>query len=67
MLKGFIDLTFQSGGRWYVLDWKSNYLGERPEDYLGESLARAMVEHRYDLQSRALHPRAASPAQGAPR
>ncbi|MDA5563099.1 UvrD-helicase domain-containing protein [Cobetia sp. MMG027] len=50
MLKGFIDLTFQSGGRWYVLDWKSNYLGERPEDYLGESLARAMVEHRYDLQ-----------------
>ena len=27
MLKGFIDLIFEDSGRYYVLDWKSNYLG----------------------------------------
>lgn len=26
MLKGFIDLVFEYQGRYYVLDWKSNYL-----------------------------------------
>ena len=50
MLKGYIDLVFESGGRWYVLDWKSNHLGDTPADYQGERLAAAMVDHRYDLQ-----------------
>ena len=50
MLKGYIDLTFEAGGRWYVLDWKSNHLGNDPADYQGERLAAAMVDHRYDLQ-----------------
>ncbi|WP_342594842.1 exodeoxyribonuclease V subunit beta [Salinicola lusitanus] len=50
MLKGYIDLVFESGGRWYVLDWKSNHLGDTPDDYQGERLAAAMVDHRYDLQ-----------------
>jgi len=59
MLKGFIDLVFEHEGRFYVVDYKSNYLGERPEDYQGEALAQAMLAHRYDLQyqiySLALH------------
>ena len=51
MLKGFIDLVFEAeDGRWYVLDWKSNHLGDAPADYRPEALAEAMVEHRYDLQ-----------------
>ncbi|OLO07312.1 exodeoxyribonuclease V subunit beta [Salinicola sp. MH3R3-1] len=50
MLKGYIDLVFQVHGRWYVLDWKSNHLGDDPEDYQGARLAAAMVDHRYDLQ-----------------
>ncbi|WP_157956790.1 exodeoxyribonuclease V subunit beta [Salinicola halimionae] len=50
MLKGYIDLVFQAHGRWYVLDWKSNHLGDDPEDYQGARLAAAMVDHRYDLQ-----------------
>ncbi|WP_110642715.1 exodeoxyribonuclease V subunit beta [Salinicola sp. CPA57] len=50
MLKGYIDLVFEANGRWYVLDWKSNHLGDDPADYQGERLAAAMVEHRYDLQ-----------------
>ncbi|MBY4678197.1 exodeoxyribonuclease V subunit beta [Marinobacterium arenosum] len=59
MLKGFIDLVFRVDGRYYIADYKSNHLGDRPEDYSGESLAQAMIEHRYDLQyqlySLALH------------
>ncbi|WP_353981639.1 exodeoxyribonuclease V subunit beta [Salinicola endophyticus] len=50
MLKGYIDLVFEAHGRWYVLDWKSNHLGDDPADYMGERLAAAMVAHRYDLQ-----------------
>ncbi|PWI35392.1 exodeoxyribonuclease V subunit beta [Vibrio albus] len=50
MLKGFIDLVFEHEGKYYVLDWKSNYLGETTADYDGEALKEAMLEHRYDLQ-----------------
>ncbi|MCV5341955.1 hypothetical protein OFC87_34040, partial [Escherichia coli] len=28
MLKGFIDLVFEHQGKYYVLDWKSNHLGD---------------------------------------
>ncbi|NNN44398.1 MULTISPECIES: exodeoxyribonuclease V subunit beta [unclassified Vibrio] len=50
MLKGFIDLVFEYKGKYYLLDWKSNHLGDERQAYQGESLERAMVEHRYDLQ-----------------
>ncbi|MDF1762113.1 MAG: 3'-5' exonuclease, partial [Oleibacter sp.] len=50
-LKGFIDLIFEWQGRYYVLDYKSNYLGERAEDYYPDALRQSMVEHKYDLQS----------------
>jgi exodeoxyribonuclease V beta subunit len=50
MLKGFIDLIFEYQGRFYILDWKSNHLGDKPSDYHPQQLKRAMVEHRYDLQ-----------------
>ena len=50
MLKGFIDLVFCHHGRYYVLDYKSNYLGENEQAYGSKALAEAMLEHRYDLQ-----------------
>ncbi|NRB66356.1 MAG: exodeoxyribonuclease V subunit beta [Vibrio sp.] len=50
MLKGFIDLVFEHQGKYYVLDWKSNYLGDSVADYHGEALKAAMADHRYDLQ-----------------
>ncbi len=50
MLKGFIDLVFEHEGKYYVLDWKSNHLGDQVEAYHGERLKSAMAEHRYDLQ-----------------
>jgi exodeoxyribonuclease V beta subunit len=49
-LRGFIDLVFTAGGRWYVLDWKSNHLGPRPEDYASAGLIDAMAHHHYFLQ-----------------
>ncbi len=50
MLKGFIDLVFEFQGRYYVLDYKSNHLGENTEAYNRNALAGAMLTHRYDLQ-----------------
>lgn len=59
MLKGFIDLVFRHEGRYYLLDYKSNWLGENSEAYTQQAMAAAMQMHRYDLQyqlySLALH------------
>jgi exodeoxyribonuclease V beta subunit len=50
MLKGFIDLTVEHAGRYYLIDWKSNWLGPNADAYGPEALEAAMLEHRYDLQ-----------------
>lgn len=50
MLKGFIDLVFRWQGKYYLLDYKSNWLGESSEYYTPEAMAEAMRAHRYDLQ-----------------
>jgi exodeoxyribonuclease V beta subunit len=50
MLKGFIDLTFEYQGQYFVLDYKSNYLGDNLQDYSEQAMADAIVEHRYDFQ-----------------
>ncbi len=50
MLKGFIDLVFEHEGRYYVADYKSNWLGADDEAYTQEALREALLEHRYDLQ-----------------
>jgi exodeoxyribonuclease V beta subunit len=49
-MKGFIDLVFEWQGRLYLVDYKSNYLGSRVEDYGRTQLASAMAEASYDLQ-----------------
>jgi len=50
-LRGFVDLIFAYRGKWYVLDWKSNYLGAQPEDYSRARLAATMFQHAYELQA----------------
>lgn len=47
---GFIDLTFEYQGRFYVLDYKSNFLGFSTTDYAQQHLHDAMIDHDYDLQ-----------------
>lgn len=50
-LQGFVDLVFRFGGRFYVVDWKSNFLGPAPADYGEAGLRRAMAGHQYGLQA----------------
>ncbi|MEQ1546465.1 exodeoxyribonuclease V subunit beta [Methyloglobulus sp.] len=45
-LTGFIDLICEYGGRYYVMDYKTNSL----PDYHAETLIQAMREHNYGLQ-----------------
>ncbi|MDK9709413.1 MAG: exodeoxyribonuclease V subunit beta [Desulforhopalus sp.] len=49
-LTGFIDLFFESGGKFYVLDYKTNFLGDSLADYGAEKLVSAMQSHNYGLQ-----------------
>ncbi|GLZ88089.1 RecBCD enzyme subunit RecB [Metapseudomonas resinovorans] len=50
MFKGFIDLVFEHDGRYYVADYKSNWLGTDDAAYTREAMAATMASHRYDLQ-----------------
>ncbi len=47
LMTGLIDLTYHDGGKWYVLDYKSNRLPA----YDAASLQRAMAHSEYDLQA----------------
>ena len=49
-LKGFIDLIFEFDGRFYIVDWKSNSLGNRVEDYGAAAMQNEVTERGYDLQ-----------------
>jgi exodeoxyribonuclease V beta subunit len=50
IFKGFIDLSFEHQGKYYVLDYKSNFLGDSDEAYTYENMEASILEHRYDLQ-----------------
>ncbi len=50
MLKGFIDLVFEHNGRYYVLDYKSNHLGDEDGAYVQEAMRSKVLDARYDLQ-----------------
>jgi exodeoxyribonuclease V beta subunit len=58
-LKGFIDLLFCFGGRFYLVDWKSNHLGNQQQNYGSSELLKVMDEGyyfiQYHLYSLALH------------
>lgn len=49
-LKGAIDLVFKANGQYFILDYKSNYLGDTVEHYQAEALHLVMDDHRYDIQ-----------------
>ena len=51
LMTGKIDLVFRHDGRFHVLDWKGNWLGETLQDYRGPALERAMDAHHYRLQA----------------
>ncbi len=49
-LTGFVDLVCRYQGKYYVIDYKSNYLGDFLHDYKRENLTAAMCDHNYGLQ-----------------
>ncbi|MGX5914320.1 exodeoxyribonuclease V subunit beta [Aliidiomarina sp. Khilg15.8] len=50
MFKGFIDLVFEYKGKYYVADYKSNYLGPDDGAYTEEAMREKILSSRYDLQ-----------------
>ncbi len=49
-LIGAIDLIFFARGKFWVIDWKSNFLDENPSNYTKPLLDQAMDKKHYKLQ-----------------
>lgn len=49
-MKGYIDLIFAANNRFYIADYKTNYLGDSIEDYSTEILREEMNTAGYDVQ-----------------
>ena len=49
-MKGFIDLVFETEGRYYLVDYKSNWLGMSLEDYHAARLPAVITQAGYPLQ-----------------
>ncbi len=49
-LTGFIDLVCRFQEKYYVIDYKTNFLGNSLADYSAENLVAAMHGHNYGLQ-----------------
>jgi exodeoxyribonuclease V beta subunit len=50
MLTGIIDLVFEHQQKFYIVDYKSNFLGGDLQDYRPDRLRQAVLDRRYDLQ-----------------
>jgi exodeoxyribonuclease V beta subunit len=50
MVRGFMDMVFEHNGRYYLVDWKSNHLGYRMEEYGRLALKAAIERQLYPLQ-----------------
>lgn len=49
-MTGFMDLVVRTGKKYYLLDWKSNWLGPTPGHYTPDALHTAMAGNHYFLQ-----------------
>ena len=49
-LTGFVDLFCEHDGKFYILDYKTNFLGGNMGDYRLDRLISAMASHNYGLQ-----------------
>nr|WP_272909711.1 UvrD-helicase domain-containing protein [Acinetobacter nectaris] len=50
-LNGSIDLVYQSEGKYYIADYKSNFLGETVQSYTQNEIAKNMSQSSYWLQA----------------
>jgi len=51
IMKGFIDLIVMYENQIFVIDWKTNFLGNKRENYLPKNLEKVVLDHAYDMQS----------------
>lgn len=50
-MTGVVDLVFRANDKYYLLDWKTNWLGSNVEAYSFESMHQAMAANQYHLQA----------------
>lgn len=50
LLIGSIDLVYHTGGKFYVIDWKSNRIGSSAGSYDLDSMSKEIFKHKYHLQ-----------------
>ncbi|VFP81196.1 RecBCD enzyme subunit RecB [Buchnera aphidicola (Cinara kochiana kochiana)] len=50
VLTGIIDLIFIWENKYYIIDYKSNWLGSNYDDYNINNLQIEIIKHRYDIQ-----------------
>ena len=50
MVRGSIDLVFRHNGKYYLVDYKSNFLGSTLSSYNQEALKKEMLHSHYDWQ-----------------
>ena len=50
VMNGKMDLFFRHNGKYYILDWKSNFLGFTLDDYQKANVEEAMTDSNYHLQ-----------------
>ena len=50
MVRGSIDLVFRHNGKYYIVDYKSNFLGSSLADYNENALKKEMLHSHYDWQ-----------------
>lgn len=49
-IRGFVDCIVQMNEKFYLIDYKSNFLGDLAQDYSRENLEKTIGQYRYDLQ-----------------
>jgi exodeoxyribonuclease V beta subunit len=49
-MRGYVDMVFEYEGKYFIVDWKSNFLGPAIVDYGIEQLKKEMVRSFYTLQ-----------------
>jgi len=50
MVRGSIDLVFRHNGKYYLVDYKSNFLGSTLADYNEDELKKEILHSHYDWQ-----------------
>ncbi len=49
-MRGVLDCLVELEGRYYLIDWKSNWLGHQLSDYDEKGMRACMLQHLYFLQ-----------------